>query len=574
MPKITLGQVAIQEIRDAMAGLRGAHAAAEARTLAEHHNISISRIYDITDDLRPRRKARADKGKRKVSLMENEGLRFAAELVALKHVKPDFALMTARLQGYEVPTALGTFQRYLREHGVNRKANMKNLRPHRRFEAAAPGERYQIDISGVKERWLDVRTRRILHVSSAEVNENHPNKLANRVKVWKFSIVDDYSRFKFFRFYAVARPRSQDVVDFCLHAFRAMGVPKVLYSDNDVTIIGKRMQRAAAILDRAFADCGGFRLEQHLPHNAQATGKVERSHQIIEEFEKLIGVKYTTPGLDELNQFAERVCAFQNEQIHSTTGEKPALRWRNTLAEKRMPPSELLDAAFKADEFERVLKPDLTVTYATEIFQLPRSAQYPFVNWIGQKITIVWPGAESEFFVVVGLDGNEYEISRTLAVADVAGEFKSVAETTRQQTIKSLKESAAQRKQGRKERGEDLLVPFLDNDPAADLQKPVMFPQKEITPDLAAWAEASPGFVPPSISTGRYINQWEAITLLQEQGKFETPVAAGEKAWLVALFNGREEINTNELYAAIDAKQAPEQVQPVQSNVLRLVRSA
>ncbi len=81
------------------------------------------------------------------------------------------------------------------------------------------------------------------------------------------------------------------VIDFLLDAFRELGVPRVLYTDNDAVIVSRRMKRAASILDRAFADTGGFKLDQHLPGNSQATGKVENAHQLVEKFEKLFGVE-------------------------------------------------------------------------------------------------------------------------------------------------------------------------------------------------------------------------------------------------------------------------------------------
>jgi hypothetical protein len=120
MTNQVLGQLAIEEIREAMRGLCGPVAKYEAEHIAAFYNISISRVYDITRDLRPRRKRRADEGNRAADLLENEGLRFAAELVALKKVDAKFALERARTEGYAIPVSLGTFRRYLREHQISR----------------------------------------------------------------------------------------------------------------------------------------------------------------------------------------------------------------------------------------------------------------------------------------------------------------------------------------------------------------------------------------------------------------------------------------------------------------------
>src|SRR5947209_20252335 len=84
MTNQVLGNLAIEEIRKAMYGLRGPIAKYEAERLAKFYNISVSRVYDITRDLRPKRKRRTDKGTRAADLLENDGLRYAAELVVLE----------------------------------------------------------------------------------------------------------------------------------------------------------------------------------------------------------------------------------------------------------------------------------------------------------------------------------------------------------------------------------------------------------------------------------------------------------------------------------------------------------
>lgn len=60
----TLGQFAITDIRESMNGLTNKAASTEAARLAELHNVTVNTIYNLTQDLRPKRKTRADKGKR------------------------------------------------------------------------------------------------------------------------------------------------------------------------------------------------------------------------------------------------------------------------------------------------------------------------------------------------------------------------------------------------------------------------------------------------------------------------------------------------------------------------------
>lgn len=546
MANSTLGDLAKQEIRETLHGLSGSRAKAEAERLAAHFGVSASRIYEVTRDLRPARKRRADCGKRRADLLEHDGLRFAAELVVIKHLDPDLALQTARLNGFDIPVSDATFVRYLRERGLSRDERRNGRRPYRAWEADAPGQLYQLDMSGVKERWLDHRTRRILKVSELEVSKNHPNKNPNRVPLWKFALIDDYSRFKFVRFYAIDHPNQNYVADFLLAAFRVMGIPLTLYSDNDGVIKGARMQNVASILNRAFAESGGFKLLQHEAGNAQATGKVERTHQIFEKFERLIGVRYEKPGLDELNDFCANVCHELNWKQHRVTGEKPAIRFNSTRRVLRVPPPALLDSAFKADKHNPTLTDSLTINVLGSIYQVPQ--ERPFTDWIGQQVQVVWP-PDADFFILRGRDETDYEITKQLWKPDAAGEFKKPQESRRQRATKALKTSETERRRAHREAGTDLKVPYFG--PQANAAaRPATFPQP--TQEMSTEAlQALTGAVPPSLY-GRLIDYWSAAQLLQEEGALATPLTDSDTAWLKGVFDGRDEILDTELRAAVN----------------------
>jgi len=551
MPHYNLDQIAQTEIRAALTGLKGKALADAAKRFAQAHDVSVQTIYRVTADLRPQRKTRADKGKRRADLLNHPGLALAAEVVATRNVDPDHALEVAKVNGHEVPVAVGTFRRYLAEHGVSKRHRKASVRAFRRWEAKEPCEIFQFDISGVKERWFDLTTRKILHVSSKDVNENHPNKNPNRVKVWKFTLIDDFSRRRFFRFYPIEKPTSVEVIDFLLHAFRKFGVPKTLYTDNDVIIVSKRMRRAEAILNKAFDGSGGFRLLQHTAHNAQATGKVERSHQVIEKFEKLIGLKFQTPTIEALNEFCAQVCDALDWTAHSTTGEKPMLRWQSQNLALRMPPHETLDAAFKCEEFTRKLNADVTISYKGASYQLPRKR--PFVDWIGRTLTLVWPAGDADWFTVIGLDGVEYEISRATASADAAGEFKQTEETTRQRTMKVLSERAAERKAEHKATGTELIVPGFDVPFEENTQQhPAMMPKRVIEMPLEHLPAAQTGDVV------KYLTFWPAFRALVEEGALANEDT--DKAFLRAVFAGRDEITDAEIRTALQARSAAQPV--------------
>jgi hypothetical protein len=579
MANSKLGEQSQRDIRDAMTGLSGPAASAEAERLAVAHNTTKATIYNLTKDLRPGRKERADKGNRKAELLQDAALKFAATWVATKHVSPEEALETAKLNGFEINVSLSTFRRYLNQHQLNAASLKRDLRPYRDWEAEAPRDLFQFDMSALKERWLDVTTRRILYVKEADGHHrNHPNTKESRVPVWRFALRDDHSRLAYIRYYALRKPTSTEVVDFLLNAFRELGVPKQLYTDNDAVIVGKRLQRAAKILNEALAGSGGFECITHLPYNARATGKIEAFHRVAEAFEKLIGVKINTPDLANLNRMADNYCRAYNRKPHRTTGEQPALRFRSTTEALRMPPPATLDAALKADEFQRQLKGNLTVSFNNQRIQLPRTA--PFNSWIGQTLTFVWYGDDAPSFVVIGLDGKDYEISRELAKPDKAGEFKAVPETIGQQALKTLQAHAAELTAQHKEQATDFATPYLDSDPAAELEKQMpTFPQKQDVTPAVEWAEAAHAL--PSIVSGRALDYWEALDEGIEQGWLTSAQVSLEqcqtdKAWLTAIFAGRDTITTAELATAVAARNAAttEINAPTLSNVFQLRKRA
>ena len=236
-----------------------------------------------------------------------------------------------------------------------------------------------------------------------------------------------------------------------------MGIPRMLYTDNDSVIVSKRMQRAASILDRAFAESGGFKLEQHRAGNPQATGKVERAHQIVEKYEKVFGLSDEPPTLADINRFCEGLCLRKNS-LPTARPARSRPGFRNTTAVMRVPPDALLDSAFKVDEFTPVLNPDMTVRLSGERYQLPRKR--PFVDWMGEGHCrrAAWDRLPCRGWS----RRQRVEIVKQVASTDRAGEFKTPEESSAQQTMKQLEASATERRRVRKASGRRLRRPLID----------------------------------------------------------------------------------------------------------------
>lgn len=544
-----------------MRGLTGPQAAAEAQRLSSFYGCSLDRVYSLSREVRPARRTRADKGKRAVSIFENDTLRHAAELVTRSNLTPELALEMAELSaGVGVAVSLATFRRQLRDYGLNRKRMRSRRRAFRPFEADSPMDIYQFDVSGVKERWVDVRTRRLFQVTALEDSKNHPYSHPTRVKLWKFSLLDDCSRRRFVRFVACAKPNSTHCIEFLLEAFREMGVPRMFYTDRDAIIVGERMARAAQILNRLFEEDGGFRMEQHRAGNPQATGKVERTHQVVEQYEPLLGLYEEAVGeagatLDRLNDFAREICDRLNWRVHRRTGEAPMLRWQRASTAQRIPPPAVLDAIFTADEFTVPVSPDVTVAFEGKRYQLPRRSEFPFVEYAaaGRKVKVIRMQGADTFFVAQE-DGSVIEIEMVEARPDSAGEYKSLPETKRERAIKDLDASANERKRRHKEAGTRALVPGVDAPFKREGQRPSQFPKPRKEADPARLAEIAPAAA--AFVEGRPLNFWQAIQQFQQEGYFTNPISDADKAWLQTLFADREEVKDTEIRAALAGRPA------------------
>ncbi len=563
MPNHKLGDLAKQEIRDTLRGLRGHKSTAEIERLATFYGCSKSQLYTLSREVRPPRKQRADKGRTGADIFTDETLRHASELVTLSNLQPALALEYAEANGAEAGVSLATFRRRLREHGLGRTMRRRTSRAYRPFEAGAPLDIFQFDISGVKQRWVDPRTRSIYQVSVLDESRNHPYEHPTRIKLWKFSLIDDHSRRRFVRFTACSKPNSTHVIEFLLEAFREMGIPRLLYTDRDSIIIGERTTRAARLLDLLFADDGGFRMDQHRAGNPQATGKVERTHQVVEEFEPFIGLFEKNcrqlgehgATLDLLNSFAAEMCDKLNWKPHRATKEVPMLRWQRAGQRLRIPPPAVLDAVFTAEEFTVPVAGDVTVSFGGHRYQLPRTADFPFREYAeaGSKVKVVLMKGAPSFFVAAA-DGSFFEIEKTAARPDHAGEFKSLPEAKRARAKKALAASAKERQQRHKEAGTRDLVPGFDVPFKKTEQRPTPLPKPRQEADTSRLAEVAPAAA--ALVAGRPINRWQAILQFQTEGFFDTPISDADKTWLLTFFGDTEEMLDAAIRAALNARPA------------------
>lgn len=550
-----LGKSAIQEIRESMRSLSGKPAKQTAVRMADLHGVKWQHVYKVTEDLRPKRKPRSDKGKRTFEIIEGSDVWKAMQYVVSDKLDPDQALETVKLRDPDakLPT-LEYFRQMLCENGLGRKQRRNPKRAFRRWEAEFPGEIFQIDVTALKVRWQDEKTRRILRIEG--VDKNHPQMDDTKLRVWQLMLTDDHSRRRFLRYIVTRAITSLAMVRFECEAFNYLGVPKILYTDCGGEFKGEHI-RAERILNKILENDGGYKHMPHLPNNAQATGKVEVAHQWAEKMDRYVGLAVSEGQhvtIENLNVFADRVCEAYDNRKHRTTGEKPIIRWHGKQIVVRKLPADIIESALLSDEFEVVLDASMTVAHKGIAYKVP--GVQPFVNYIGKKVKIVVPPS-IDLILITLPDGSEFEIEKILATADKAGEFKSVAESTAQDLTKRLKatrkEDIKAIKAKSKLTGEIAPVPHYNVPIEIAATNISHFPHQERIVSHEEIAAVTP--IPSPVVTLMPIKYWEAVGMFGD--RFTNVDEA--KNFLLGIYPGMEgQKPKNEVEAAINARNGHE----------------
>jgi transposase InsO family protein len=500
-----------------MRGLVGKPAKQMAARLAELHRVGEQRIYELTKDLRPGRKPRSDKGKRTFELVEGSDIWYAAQLVVVDKLDPDQALLTTKLRRPDaVLPSLEYFRQMLAEKGLGKKQRRLAKRAFRPWEAAYPGEIFQIDVTALKVRWQDEKTRRIMRIEG--VDKNHPQMDPSKLRVWQIMLIDDHSRRRFLRYVATTHITSTEMVRFECEAFQQLGIPITMYTDNGSEFKGRHIH-AAKILNKVLENDGGYRHQTHMPGNSQASGKVEVAHKWAEKADRFVGLAVTegqTVTIDDLNRFADNVCTNYNHTEHRVTGQTPMDRWFSKRIVVRTIEPEVIESALLSDEFESKLDASMTVSHLGKIYKVP--GELPFVNYVGQKVKIVVPPS-IDLILLALPDGSEYEIQKILATADKAGDFKSTVQSTAEDLTKRLKASRKEEVKAIREKkrltGQIAPVPHYNVEMPQPATNIAHFPHEEKIVTFDEVAAVTP--LPTPVSRGKDIGYWEAVGMFGDR---------------------------------------------------------
>ena len=507
----------VREIKQEMFGLTGRAARQKASYLAEMMGVDVSRIYWYSRDVRPGRKARADKGVLR-SVNESDLEKLLVFTVQHDFAAPHLAEI-AKENGVNIHPA--TYNRILRERRLSRRENKQDLRPYRRWEAEHPNDLHQID-STVSQQFYLADDGGVGYEAPHERYKNKPGNKKPRLVL--IQVLDDHSRVKCARFtlgnhymawmntlhYAWRKKENR--------SFPFYGLPRVLYSDNDSVIKSRRFTKAMARL--------GVEIKTHEVGESRAKGKVEGGFKMLQEFEKVTKIK-KWKSLDEANAALEDFLIWYNSRKHGSTGERPFARWlRIDPARLINTPREELFNLLHLDFTQRKIYPDLHIYMFGKEFQLPR--REPFINWIGKKVEVCWYPRETERIFVV-IDDKDYEIEYRQVDIHAAGTYKHVMKPANIALKEKIEEMDTP----------DWRLTGFYTEKYGQMWLPKEgreFDESRITGERKGVMRTQAWF----------------IARLQERMLFEVPVTAEEKNWTTGIFGGRDEAPERELLDAID----------------------
>jgi transposase InsO family protein len=404
----------------------------------------------------------------------------------------------------------------LAEKGLGKKQRRLAKRAFRPWEAEYPGEIFQIDVTALKVRWQDEKTRRIMRIEG--VDKNHPQMDPSKLRVWQIMLIDDHSRRRFLRYVATTHITSTEMVRFECEAFQQLGIPMTIYTDNGSEFKGRHIH-AAKILNKVLENDGGYRHLTHMPGNSQASGKVEVAHKWAEKADRFVGLAVTegqTVTIDELNIFADRAMKHYNESLQRGINARPMDRWFAKRIVVRTIAPEIIESALLSDQFESVLDASMTVSREGKVYKVP--GELPFVNYIGQKVKIVVP-PNIDLIILTLPDGSEYEIEKIVATADKAGDFKSVQQSVAQDLSKRLKASRKEEVKAIKEKkrltGQIAPVPHYNVEIEQPATNVAHFPHEEKVVTYDEVAAVTP--LPTPVSRGKDIGYWEAVGMFGDR---------------------------------------------------------
>lgn len=413
-----LGNDARQTICNAMSGLSGSEAKKEAAALAQVFGVAPSRIYEVSKDVRPSRKRRADAGT--MRSMDEETFNTLAAYSVQANFDANRLMVIAEENGLDAVSPT-TFNRYLRDRGISRRQLKRKIHVHRPWEAPASNILHQVDSTQAETFYLNEDGS----IGFEPEARRYKNKRGNqRPRLHLVSIVDDYSRCCWAQFVVGnAAPQWLQV----LHAawspkgdayFPFWGLPEAIYTDNDAVVKSTMFRKALGALD--------VKIKTTSVDNPQAKGKVERTMRWLGDYQQMLRFK-GFESIDALNADLFDFLIGMNNRIHGATKQKPFMRWVAGIDTARRPPAAEHLERLSLDTRRAKVYADMTVHVNGTIWLLPRHQDLVDLATREASVEVCWYRADpSQIIVSTGDKEWLLDAAKSRPEPDVAGEFKTL----------------------------------------------------------------------------------------------------------------------------------------------------
>ncbi|EGK5825836.1 DDE-type integrase/transposase/recombinase [Morganella morganii] len=450
--------------RDAGHGKRGAIYDAACTELGISRATLLRKLKEVS--VTDKRKKRADAGRSSLSRDEaalisatlreatrKNGKRLYSIADAVETLRSNGFITAGRTDeatGEFFPLSDDTISRALRNYGLHPE-QLDAPAPSSEVASLHPNHVWEIDASLCTLYYLSNGHKGLQVMDSAKFYKNKPANLAHIAsdRVWSYEITDHTSGWIYVE-YVMGAESGENLCSVLINAMQERGgadvlhgVPKILYLDpGSANTAGMTKNMCRSL---------GIDLIAHKPHNARATGQVEKARDIIER--KLEpGLKFRpVNSLEELNSLAVKWRShFNATAIHSRHGKTRTDIWLKITAEQlqKAPSTEVCrELAVAAPELRKVT-PKLRVSFRGTEFDVSAVpgvlvgeklmiTRNPWRSDVAQVVLTGGDGHET-FFLVEEVRKNEFGFAESAAVFGKS--YKPLPETTAQAAAKEIEE--------------------------------------------------------------------------------------------------------------------------------------
>lgn len=411
-----------QAARQAGHGARGAIYDAACVELGISRATLLRKIKEVA--VTHKRKRRTDAGKTALTrheaamisatLMEatrKNGKRLYSVADAVEMLRANGEIEAGRLDeetGEWSPLSESTVIRALRGYGLH-PDQLSQPSPVTELASLHPNHVWEIDASLCTLYYLSNGQRGLQVMDSATFYKNKPKNLQRIAsdRVWSYELTDHTSGWIYVE-YVMGAESGENLCSVLINAMQERGGADVLHGVPHMLYLDPGSANTASMTKNLCRSLG-INVVSHKPHNARATGQVEKARDIIERrFEP--GLKFQpVHSLEELNAKARLWRQhFNATAIHTRHGKSRSSVWMTITAEQLIKaPSVALCRELAVSSAEsRKVTPKLRVSFRGVEYDV---SSVPDVR-VGEKLMMTrnpWRSDAAQV-VLTGVDGHDY----------------------------------------------------------------------------------------------------------------------------------------------------------------------